>query len=145
MIPSFDPASGNLPPGEHLATWSELVERFGVTDWRRQLVTGLQRALEGLAAAGCRRAYIDGSFVTSKEHPGDFDACWDTEGVDFDRVDPTLFEFANRRAAQKRKFGGELFLSDSEADEDGRTFRDFFQKDRDGNSKGIVVIDLTGW
>jgi hypothetical protein len=29
--------------------------------------------VRGLARAGCKRAYIDGSFVTAKEHPRDFE------------------------------------------------------------------------
>ena len=45
--------------------------------------------MRDLRAAGCKRVYIDGSFITTKEHPGDF-----------------------------------------------------FQRDRDGNPKGIIVIDL---
>ena len=43
--------------------------------------------MRDLRAAGCKRAYIDGSFITTKEHPGDFDACWDLDGVDFDVID----------------------------------------------------------
>jgi hypothetical protein len=142
MIPPFDPVTGYLPPGEHEATWQEIVERFGTTGWRRELLRGLQLALESLAKAGCQRAYIDGSFVTSAERPNDFDGCWDTDGVDFDLLDETLLMFENRRAAQKAKFGGELFLSDTLADGDGRLFLEFFQQDRDGIPKGIVVIDL---
>jgi hypothetical protein len=87
VIPDFDVTTGNLPSGEHLATWQELVDRFGHTAWRRRLLAGLFEALRLLKAAGCGRAYIDGSFVTAKEEPGDFDACWDADGVDFDRVD----------------------------------------------------------
>jgi hypothetical protein len=31
MIPAFSANTGNLPPGEHPATWEEIVERFGHT------------------------------------------------------------------------------------------------------------------
>lgn len=34
MIPAFD-ARGNLPPGNHLAAWQEIQERFGENEWRR--------------------------------------------------------------------------------------------------------------
>jgi len=47
----------------------ELVERFGTNERRREILAGLLRALQALKAAGCRRAYVDGSFVTSKEVP----------------------------------------------------------------------------
>src|ERR687887_116572 len=102
MIPPFD-AAGNLPPGVHEATWDEFVGRFGTTPRRLALLAGLKAALDVLRAAGCRRAYVDGSFVTARPDPGDFDACWDTVGVDLALVDPVLKIFANRREAQKRK------------------------------------------
>ena len=37
-----------------------------------------------------RRVYLDGSFVSAKLIPGDFDACWDEDGVDFDSIDPVF-------------------------------------------------------
>jgi hypothetical protein len=58
--------------------------------------------------AGCRRVYIDGSFVTAKNGPNDFDACWEADGVNPDLLDPTLLTWRDHRAAQKAKFGGEL-------------------------------------
>ena len=100
MIPVHEPLTGNLPPGEHLAEWVDVVDRFGTTPWRRQLLEGLARALRDLRAAGCKRAYIDGSFITTKEHPGDFDACWDLDGVDFDVIDEVLLTFDTGRRAQ---------------------------------------------
>jgi hypothetical protein len=86
--------------------------------------------------------YIDGSFVTAKEIPGDFDGCWEATGVDPDRLDPVPLQFADRRAAQKARFRGELFPAEEGADPDGTSFLDFFQMDRDGNPKGIVAVDL---
>lgn len=142
MIPEFDEATGNLPVGEHAATWQELADRYGYTPWRRRLLEGLLLALQLLRIAGCERAYIDGSFVTAKDEPGDFDACWDANGVDFDRLDERLLVFDDGRATQKAAFLGELFMTDSQAGSAGMRFRDFFQFDREGRRKGIVVIDL---
>ena len=142
MIPAHDPASGYLPPGEHLADWAAVVGRFGTTPWRRQLLDGLALALRDLRSAGCKRAYIDGSFVTTKEEPGDFDACWDIDGVDFDRIDHALLTFDAGRRTQKAKYRGELFPADAAAEPLGTLFREFFRRDRDGNAKGIIVIDL---
>lgn len=76
MIPDFVGSEGYLPPGEHLATWDEVTERFSETEKRRELIKGLKAALDNLRAAGCKTAYIDGSFVTRKRNPNDFDACW---------------------------------------------------------------------
>ena len=95
-----------------------------------------------LKDSGCRRAYIDGSFVTAKEQPDDFDGCWEVDGVDPDKLDPVLLEFANRRAAQKAKYFGELFLANAVADPAGTRFIDFFQLDKDGQPKGMIALDL---
>jgi Family of unknown function (DUF6932) len=144
-IPAFDSASGNLPPGVHDATWAELESTFGWTPERERLLLGLRGALLALQAAGCRRAYVDGSFVTSKDVPGDFDGCWEPQGVDPDRLDPTLLDFSPGRAAQKAKYGGELFLAGDSATSVGARFLDFFQKDKTtGDPKGIIAIDLGG-
>lgn len=141
-IPPFSD-SGNLPEGVHDATWDEIVNRFGTNERRRELLEGLRRALDSLRAAGCRRAYLDGSLVTAKVEPGDFDACWEANGVDPDLLDPALLMFANRRAAQKERFGGELFPADWEADPHGTRFLDYFQQDSvTGERKGIVALDL---
>ncbi len=117
-------------------------DRYGYTRWRQELLSGLLRALRLLRSAGCRRAYIDGSFVTAKQEPGDFDACWDAQGVDFDQLDERLLTFDAGRATQKAAFLGELFIADTRADPQGTLFRDFFQRDRDGRRKGIIVIEL---
>lgn len=141
-IPPFR-EGGNLPPGIHDATWDEIVARFGITEWRRELLAGLREALESLRAAGCRGVYVDGSFVTAKEIPGDFDACWEMAGVDADVLDPVLLEFANARAAQKERFRGECFPAEAIADPDGTRFVDYFQRDKlTGEPKGIVAVDL---
>lgn len=145
MISPLDPATGNLPPGVHDATWPELLTHYGHSPHRLLLLAGLEAALDALRAAGCRRAYIDGSFVTSKTAPADFDACWEAAGVDLALLDPVLQTFTNSRAAQKRQYGGELFPADWPADAAGTNFLHFFQRDRyTGRAKGIVAIDLGG-
>jgi hypothetical protein len=143
MIPPFD-AAGNLPPGVHKATWDEFVARFGTTSRRLALLAGLKAALDALRAAGCRRAYLDGSFVTAKPDPGDFDGCWETDGVDPVRLDPVLATFDRGRQAQKAKYGGELFFAHAPADSAATRFVDFFQRDRSGLPKGIVALDPGG-
>jgi hypothetical protein len=142
-IPPFN-SDGNLPPGVHWATWQDFATRFGTTRHRKQLLKGLKSALDSLSKAGCQVVYIDGSFVTEKENPNDFDGCWDLTGVDPYLLDPILLNFENKRAAQKAKYWGELFLAQDLADDARRTYLDFFQTDRNGNLKGIVAIDLGG-
>jgi hypothetical protein len=141
MIPRFR-RDGNLPAGIHLATWREFEERFGTNARRRALLSGLRRALVALQMAGCRTVYIDGSFVTAKELPNDFDGCWGVADVDPNVLDPVLLDFARSRAAQKSKYGGELFPAELPEGASGRVFLDFFQHDADGRPKGIVNIKL---
>jgi hypothetical protein len=81
--------------------------------------------------------------VTSTPHPNDFDACWETAGVDLNKVDPVLKTFAHRRALQKAKYFGELFPARARAEVGGNVFLDFFQVDKStGNVKGIVAMRL---
>ena len=88
-------------------------------------------------------AYIDGSFVTDKVHPNDFDACWEEEGVDPLLLDPVLLTFDSGRSTQKAKYFGELFPASIGAGSEGLSFLEFFQIDRNsGEPKGIVAIDL---
>ena len=95
-----------------------------------------------MKSAGCVVVYLDGSYVTEKRAPGDFDVCWDPEGVDPAKLDPVLLDFDDRRRNQKRKYGGEFFPSSAKAD-GSRTFVDFFRTDRDtGKEKGIIRIRL---
>ena len=144
MISEFE-ADGNLSPGVHWATWDEVGDRFGATPWRRRLLIGLRAALANLRSAGCQTAYLDGSFVSSKSDPNDFDACWEEAGVDLDKLDSVLLTFAGGRAAQKAKYGGELFPASAIVGGRGGVFLDFFQTDKDtGAPKGIVALDLGG-
>jgi len=146
MIPPFEAATGNLPPGVHPVAWDQITSRYGYTPHRLTLLAGLKAALDALRQAGCQRAYLDGSFVTDKTVPNDFDACWEMAGIDFDlldQLDPVLLDWSNRRAAQKAKFGGELFITESAADLWGTSYLDFSQHDRaTGQPKGIVAIEL---
>jgi hypothetical protein len=58
-------------------------------------------------------------------------------------LEPLLFDFSNRRAAQKAKYFGEMFPAQFGETGSGRTFLEFFQQDKDtGAAKGIVAIDL---
>ncbi|MBF2067545.1 MAG: hypothetical protein IGS39_24475 [Calothrix sp. C42_A2020_038] len=142
MIPAFNP-DGNLPPGVHWTKWQEFANRFGTTPVRQQLLKGLKSAIDSLSKAGCQVVYIDGSFVTEKENPNDYDGCWDITGVNSRLLDPILLNFENGQAAQKIKYLGELFPAQMSKGITGKTFLEFFQVDKNtGNQKGIVAIDL---
>ena len=82
-----------------------------------------------------------GSFISEKALPNDYDAAWETAGVDPYRLDPVLLDFSNGRAAMKAKYLGELFPASALAAA-GVLYRDFFQRDRNGVPKGVLQIDL---
>jgi len=141
MIPEFR-QDGQLPPGVHPADWAECLVRFSQTPHREQLLGGLFLAARLLKLAGCRSLYVDGSFVTAKPEPGDFDACWDITGVDPELLPPAFFDFTDERAAQKAQFGGELFPAQLPEGGTGKIWLNFLQHDRDGRIKGIVALNL---
>jgi hypothetical protein len=143
VIPEFD-AAGNLPPGIHEATLAEVRRRYASNLHRRRLFAGLELAINELQAAGCRRIYINGSFVTAIKTPRDFDCCWDPAGVDLDRLPPELGgHVRSRRAAQQARYMGDILPADAPVDALQTRCLEFFQQDkRTRAAKGIVVIAL---
>ena len=98
-----------------------------------------------LLIAGCGTIYLDGSFVTDKPLPGDFDVCWDPVGVDPSKLDPVFLNFDDYRAAQKARFMGEFFPSSMREGATGHTFLDFFQVEKfTGGKKGVLTVALPG-
>lgn len=143
MIPDFIDINSPwrvLPYGIHDATMNEVEERYAITEHRKLLFDGFQKGAEYLWRAGCRVIFLDGSFITEKEKPNDFDVCWDPTGVSPRQLNPVFFDFSNKRAAQKKQFKGEFFPSTAKADSTS-FFIDFFQIDKyTGTAKGIVRI-----
>ncbi len=142
VLPKFT-KTGLLPPGVHSATWEEVCARFGGTPRRARLLEGLLRAATNLRDAGALVIWLDGSFVTSKPDPEDFDGAWDPTRVDLRMVDPVLrdpHDMNTGRYKQKAKYGGELLVGTES--ESGMPFQLFFQQTLDGDTKGIVRLDL---
>jgi len=145
MIPHLIDLGGStpwlvLPPGIHSATLAEVASVFANTPHRKRLFNGFSEVVLNLWSANCAQVFLDGSFVTNNPHPGDFDGCWDPNGVIATRLDPVLLRFENNRAAQKAKFGGEMFMSSMYA-APGKTYLEFFQIEKySGKNKGILLI-----
>lgn len=144
MIPGLIDIGGPwkvLPPGVHDASLSEVEASFATNPVRKMLFQGFVAGVDALRRAGCAVLYLDGSFVTEKHNPEDFDACWEPHGVRPTALDPVLLDFSDRRRRQKQKYRGEFFPSGTRAD-GKRTFLEFFQVDRHtGAKKGIVRVN----
>jgi hypothetical protein len=147
MIPALVPLTGApwdvLPPGVHAATFAEVATTFATNAKRRALYNGLLLAAAALRVAGCGRLYLDGSYVTAKTVPGDYDACWDPTGMDRAKLDPVFLNFSSKRQAMKDKFGGEFFPANM-PNTPTQSFLDFFQVERfTGKRKGILLVILS--
>ncbi len=137
MIPKFN-KEGVLPEGVHDATLEDIERRFATTPIRKKLFRGFKLLVKDLASAGCRTLYLNGSFITEKQEPKDYDACWETDGVD-NTISPILRDIKTFKDERKRKYCGDIFYC---APELGADFLHFFQLGRDGKSKGVIRIDL---
>jgi hypothetical protein len=73
-LPAFN-EEGDLPPGVHRATMSEVLERFGQGSVQRRAVARrLERVYELVTSTGhMARFVVFGSFVTAKDEPNDVD------------------------------------------------------------------------
>jgi hypothetical protein len=145
MIPNFIIISGSpwpvLPPGIHDSSLSEVYDRYVLNRARQLLYDGLVKGIENLFLSGCPQIYLDGSYVTAKPIPNDYEVCWDMAFVDPALVDPVFFDFSNGRYNQKQKYLGEFFPATIVEGLSGRPFLNFFQTDKNtGKQKGIVRL-----
>ncbi|WP_072055336.1 DUF6932 family protein [Aliivibrio fischeri] len=145
MIPEFND-QGNLPEGIHPASMQELIDRFGYNPKRAWLLDGLSMLIKNLELAGCNLIYIDGSFVTEKEIPGDYDMAWSVQGVEPHKLDPCLLlALPEHRNEIELKYRGDVFPAEIPEGASGKTFLNFFQEDKNtGEKKGIVAINIGG-
>lgn len=145
-IPEF--INQKLPPGIHECTLDEFKEVFGFNHKRRIQIKGLERAIEKFVSAGAKVLYIDGSFVTTKNNPGDYDACYSLEQLDplkCTELGVLLDPSKKGREQQKFRYGGEFFPGSIPADRIGTLYIDFFQRDKEtGTAKGIIALKIGG-
>jgi hypothetical protein len=143
MMCGFDADSGYLSPGVHSMEWRPFVARFGWNNRRRFLISGMHRALSNLRSAGCSAAIVDGSFVSAKDEPRDYDLAFDPVGVNGSLVDPVLRRHNDQRKAMKAKYFGDVLPWGAVACAATRLiYHDFFQRDRSGVAKGVVLLDV---
>lgn len=149
MIPDFvivdNSPWGLLPEGIHLATMQEVQERFAFNERRKKLFEGFYKGAEHLFQIGCPNLLLDGSYVTEKPEPEDYDVLWNTKGVtNISIIDPVMLDFTTDqlREAQKQKYGGEFIPNASPMKNSKDTFLNLFQTDKHtGAKKGIIRVN----
>jgi hypothetical protein len=145
MIPSFVVIPGALwpilPAGVFDASIDEVEKRFATTDKRRKLFVGLSKAADNFFLSGCQQIFLDGSFVTAKPAPSDYDALWDPRFVNPALLDPVFLDFTHGTGPQKKKYLGEFFPVTLTEGASRKSFFEFFQIEKQsGSPKGIVRI-----
>lgn len=142
-IPDFDDQTGYLPAGDHCASLDDVERRYCWTYRRREIFASLKRIVEQLEANGVETIWLDGSFVTDKDRPGDVDviyvpppgsniAAWGLLSPSrrkdlkkLERVD--LWPFPSPQPVPRKP--GQY-----------QTIKDYFSTDLDDNPKGFIQL-----
>ena len=136
-----------MPPGIYDTDFGELEEKMGWSRRRRVLLDGLERALDLMAASGVRRVYLDSSFVTDKDRPNDVDGCYDLEASasakELEAIAPIFPPSPDNRAKARELYGVDFFPTAATELGSGQPFLRFFQKDRQGRERGVLVLEMS--
>ena len=139
MVPEFN-KYGNLPAGIYKSSIACIEKRFGLNSKKRiSLFKDFQNFLELITPfkTNIKRLILNGSFVTSKESPGDIDCIMIIEN-NF-RFTPEIVE---KLCDSKKLYNIHLFMFEEKNIESYRDILNFFSKDRDLKPKGIIEVIL---
>lgn len=139
-IPNLN-SEGLLPEGIHQASIIEIKNKFGNSNKHRAFLMGkLFLVLANLCAAGVVSVWIDGSFVTDKEIPGDIDICWEYyPGVNRSILDPVFFR---SQKEIKNKYSLHVFPTGAWVGEDWVSFFQRVKNPVTMKTKGILFVKL---
>jgi hypothetical protein len=141
-LPSFND-EGDLPPGVHRATLTEVLERFGQGSVQRRAVADrLQRVYQLVVSTGqLVRFVVFGSFVTANDDPNDVDIILLMEDA-FDLASVTgeaALPFQHMEA--DAHFGASVFWTRRSGAIGGeQAMIEYWQVRREGGRRGIVEI-----
>lgn len=144
MIPDFND-SGYLPAGIYEASFEEVKVRFGLSKKRQRLLMLMQELIHQCRMLNCDIIYLDGSFISNKVSPNDYDACWDTTHENREWVLNNVADtpLNSESEAQKECYGGEIYPAFVKAPLlPGLTILEYFQRTKEGESKGIIMLKL---
>jgi len=139
MVPEFN-KYGNLPAGIYESSLTCIEKRFGLNSKKRiSLFKDFHNFLELITPfkTNIKRLILDGSFVTSKETPGDIDCIMIIENGF--RFTPDIVE---KLCDSKKLYNIHLFMFEEKNTERYRDILNIFSKDRDLKPKGLVEVIL---
>ncbi len=143
-IPAFR-VDGWLPPGHHPATWEEIIIAFGGSEGSRrvrltQSLLDLRDQLHMLGVPG--KLLLDGSYVSAKSEPGDFDVL--LIGPDDIQVrkdaDSSLARLLDAEVAEKVR-GYSLFYIPANSPA-AALLMTFWDMSKDGVTKGVIEVEI---
>ncbi len=141
-LPPFN-EDGDLPPGIHPASFSEVVRRFGIGTARRNVLGRRLERIYTLAESTGHlvRFVIFGSFITGKPEPNDVDVFLLMEDTfDVSTLTGELALLFQHGTAQDY-FGGSVFwLRRVAVLGDEEIAVNHWQVKRDGTTRGLVEI-----
>jgi predicted nucleotidyltransferase len=140
MIPDF--YDGNfLPDGEYVATWDEVVERFGSNAKRRGFCDRLIAWLRRAKRCGFSRVYLFGSFISAKNDPGDVDLMWiHKQNLEYDSLSKDCHELVETDMLRRREGWDMYCCPDDPIVIDG--FLTVWRKDKGRRPRGVILLEL---
>lgn len=141
MIPDLN-REGLLPSGSHEATLREIRRRFGTGNpTRARLMKGLEAVLRLARKIGASLLYLDGSFVTAKSQPGDWDAVLVlSTGARLGLKE--AIALADRPEVRKRYHGDLFTVMEEDTEVLAHYVEGVFAHDRNGRAKGLILLGL---
>ena len=122
-------------------TSKEFEHHFATNPLRKEQIHNALHFFAIFNSCGCQTVYVDGSFASLKMYPGDIDLCFDLTDLDADKLEREFPQFFDPNEIGKihRSLSCHIFYFDRE----NQRFLRLLETDRDGNSKGLVKLDLT--
>lgn len=134
---------GELPPGVHVASLSEVLDRFGVGSAQRKALAFRLAQIHRLARASghLARFVVFGSFVTDKPEPADVDVFLLMEDTfDASRLAGEARLLFDHSGAQTRLGASVFWLRRLAAWEGEATAIGYWQVKRGGSLRGIIEV-----
>lgn len=145
MIPEFE-TNGFLKEGIYETTFEEMENKLGFSKKRQKLLAAMKNLISYCRCLQCDILHIDGSFVSNKIAPADYDACWDTTAANRNDVLRVVEQslLNSDSETQKEDFGGEIYPAfDKSPFNHGQTILEYFQTIKDSDErKGIIKLKL---